>query len=349
MNVLKAQIRDGNPPTILEALANTSKCEATDYRDKIFSLRGLLSTTTNQFLQPNYNSTCEDVFGGVVMACIWESCSFVPLAILQEGLNRVHISQYEMATLDVPAWVINFCRNPPSRGNNDPTTRRALVWSEVLAQSVPNPVHIMGHLHARENDAIVSRALRRPNIEVHCADSHVVLTCSGLLCGTVKSYMGIDGANGANGAEEVVLPRGVVLKRDILTNEWLMHASELWKGNRTKKLSRSTCTHEGKCPEHDHRECEFYHLLYDLDEQLPVWWAKNTRRVLLCTDTGRLGLASHGITYGDSIAIIDETFLPAVLTPSGNHYKFRGYAYIPSLLDVPLSRFVEKDFEVRWG
>jgi hypothetical protein len=135
----------------------------------------------------------------------------------------------------------------------------------------------------------------------------------------------------------------------------LKQASELWKENRTMNLSRSTCTNEGKCPEHDHRECKFYHMLYntspsqsDLHEQLPVWWGeKFTQRVLFCTDTGRLGLASSRIRSGDSIAIIDKTYLPAILTPSGTYYAFQDYAHTPSRLDVPLSRFVKKDFIVR--
>jgi hypothetical protein len=50
MDLLRTQIQDGNVTTILEALANTSKSEATDYYDEIFSLRGLLSKATNHLL-----------------------------------------------------------------------------------------------------------------------------------------------------------------------------------------------------------------------------------------------------------------------------------------------------------
>ena len=60
------------------------------------------------------------------------------------------------------------------------------------------------------------------------------------------------------------------------------------------------------------------------------WWPRGNP-VILCTDSGFVGLGSAHTAPGDEIALIDKTFIPAILTPKHNGYVFRGYAYVPLL------------------
>ena len=88
-----------------------------------------------------------------------------------------------------------------------------------------------------------------------------------------------------------------------------------------------------------------------VDERIPKWLSKQGRKTLFCTDAGLVGLALHGISPGDSIAIVDETCLPAVLRPLWDHrekYEFRGYAYVPLLLNVPANELRKRNFDVLW-
>jgi hypothetical protein len=65
--------------------------------------------------------------------------------------------------------------------------------------------------------------------------------------------------------------------------------------------------------------------------EMPNWWSRG-RPVIFCTDAGFVGLGPAHTAPGDEVALIDETFIPAVLTPvQDTGHVFRGYAYVPLL------------------
>ena len=129
MAALRTRYQKEDTPTVLEALAMTSDSEASDFRDKIFSLVGFLSADTNRMLCPNYLDSCEKVFKRAILACICEAQSFAPLAIAhqrdtrgsrrfdEDFENRFHIAGTRPHTLSIPPWTVNFCRSPPKSGD----------------------------------------------------------------------------------------------------------------------------------------------------------------------------------------------------------------------------------------
>jgi hypothetical protein len=66
---------------LLEQLSATRESEATDFRDRVFSLLMFLSEDTNRLIQPNYLTSFAEVFESVVLTCACDDGSLEPLAL----------------------------------------------------------------------------------------------------------------------------------------------------------------------------------------------------------------------------------------------------------------------------
>ena len=106
---------NGGMLSILDAMDLTKSSDATDIRDKAFSLLGIVHRSY-ELLQPDYTRQPSEVFTNVILASIVETRSFLPLSALVTDSRRSAVCRLDSngdQNLD-PAewWASDFCSNP---------------------------------------------------------------------------------------------------------------------------------------------------------------------------------------------------------------------------------------------
>lgn len=70
-------------------------------------------------------------------------------------------------------------------------------------------------------------------------------------------------------------------------------------------------------------------------------------KFVFCTATGFVGVAPETVVQDDIVTLGDETYMPAILRPCGDHYEFLCYCYLPTIHRAENEAFTEIDFDVR--
>ena len=108
---------------MLEAVKLTKAFNASDVRDKIYGLLGLLRPEFRNALQPDYTASCASVFRRALLVFVMEHQSFELFAAFYpaespDDSSPVTSDSSSPALGSVPNWVSALCRDPQVRPTN---------------------------------------------------------------------------------------------------------------------------------------------------------------------------------------------------------------------------------------
>lgn len=315
--------RPSTPPLISEVLLHARSHQASEARDKVFALHGILQRLQAYLEAPNYLRPVEDIYSEASAAAIQE----LPSLSVFEGLTGV-------SNFDLPSWSLDWSDHQYITKISEWTAHQASGSSEA------QPC-------IRERELLVHGLLVDVVYQEHTAfgATSILVEANTLVESLAEPLDDL-----SNFPEERYLDLLEKLFLDVWGNvderiprdyvhwKWVQNDAE--KGTHKKTVCRligygndkeftggilkhSSILHAGLC----HR----------LD-----------RKKLFQTRDSRLGIASRSIKSGDSIVLLQGCNLPMVVRPEGTKWKLIAPAYLPAdgimegnlwKPDGPFSRF----------
>jgi hypothetical protein len=101
--------------TLTKMLELTSALEATDFRDKVFSLLGLSVRNESAFITPDYQISCGEVYLNVLFSSARISRKLLAPALFDPKAEDGSVADPEMSIEAPPQWVLGFCETPWER------------------------------------------------------------------------------------------------------------------------------------------------------------------------------------------------------------------------------------------
>jgi hypothetical protein len=124
MAYLRIQVQDGELLDIRSAYRRSRHFEATDPRDRVYGLRGIMHESCRSFISPDYHKHQDEVFRDTTLCLLLHSDSLEWLSYarpaydmgeqitVDERLERPHYqwqeSNPQMQRSKLPTWVVNW-------------------------------------------------------------------------------------------------------------------------------------------------------------------------------------------------------------------------------------------------
>ncbi|CAN9214434.1 unnamed protein product [Alternaria alternata] len=295
-------------PLISEILLHGRSHQASEPRDKVFALYGILQRLQAHLEAPNYLRPIEDIYLEASAAAIYEDQS---LRVF-EGLTGV--SSLKSPSLKLPSWSPDW--------SDDQHITKVAEWTDHNASgsSEAQPT-----IRGRE---LLARGLF---IDLVYREHVAFETTSSLLkANTLAESLVGPLRDPSNLPVEQYLDLLETLFLSIWRDEDLRiptdNAHWTWVNNDAKKRAKQTVCNligyrnDGEFTAGFIKRSVILHagLCHSLD-----------RKKLFRTQKGRLGIASRNIQIGDSIVLLEGCNLPMVVRPEGDKWKLVAPAYIP--------------------
>lgn len=326
----------------LDALlvAVSTKCQATDQRDKVYGLLGLASECFNDIqntaeaLRPNYDADVIDVYTRIGRFLIQSSNS---LAILTRstGVSPAVDGTERKYSLDgLPTWVPNWCDfDTPER-----ELAKSLAW---LDHTNPNKAPQLGFpKHYRASTGLQARILDTP--------TPGLLSLVGLKVDTILRaiYCEFDSQNIDGGLSPLARLWEIALQHQPKGTDLVEHLSSWVKVTTADhhELGGATAEQEvrnGAAYLLDHWKMatserqEVVDLSVGGDSEAYESLARNFcfKRKFIITTKGRMGIGPKEAESGDIVAVLFGGGLPYILRGQGQSFVLVGESYINDLSD----------------
>ncbi|KAK3116265.1 hypothetical protein LTR53_003569 [Teratosphaeriaceae sp. CCFEE 6253] len=330
--------------SITDVLAWTSASSATDLRDKVYSLLSLIDDDEARMIGTSYKRTAAEVFA---------RATFAPIAVQKNLIALEHVT-FGPARLDgLASWAIDF-------------TSVEFPPDGVLNR---NRIHFQPHeypgSHRPAGSALASvQDDKRLILRVTTFDR--VVGTLGLpyafqlhggyqLAEQVLTFANrhLLPAHSAGGTESP--PPWMIVDRPVLDADRLRGVQEdslCWRercsahsvvANLLSTWNHIMDIHPFARPTGPRTHEEHTGSLADQSDMLD-FYAEYPRfatgqAVLFVTEGGFLGIASSAVEAGDDVVLARPDVSPLVLRPRGDHYVFRGLAYVHGISDGELIEF----------
>ncbi|CAI9629307.1 unnamed protein product [Alternaria burnsii] len=312
LEVFESRFNDSNtdtglsiPPLISEVLLHARSHQASESRDKVFALYGILQRLKASLEPPDYLRPVEDIYLEASASAI---CKDRSLRVF-EGLTGV--SKYNL-----PSW------SPDWSDHNH--IFKVAEWNDHKASGSSEPHFSIQGRH------FLAHGLR---IDVACYEHMAFASTSFLVeADTLAESLTEPLRNSSNVIERQYLDLLEKLFLDIWGDLHTRHTREyphwIWvkndAENRTDK--KAVCRLIGYRNQNETtkgaiKHCSILHasMCRILD-----------RKKLFQTREGRLGIASEAVKSGDSIVLLQGCNLPMVVRPEGTKWKLIAPAYLPA-------------------
>jgi hypothetical protein len=291
--------------SISEVLLHARNHRASERRDKVFALYGMLQRLGTHLEAPNYSRSVEDIYVEASVAAIHTDHSLH----IFEGLTGV-------SNLDLPSWSPDWSEHQHIVKVAEWTDHKASGSSEARPS-----------FHGRE--LLTSGLL----IDVVCQEHMIFAATSGLAdANTLAKSLAEPLHDFSNVPVEQYLDLLEKLFLDIWGNingrsprdyaHWKWVQNDAKKGTDKKTVCRLIgYRNDGEFTEGFIKHSVILHagLCHRLD-----------RKKLFETQRGRLGIAAEAVKSGDSIVLLQGCNLPMVIRPAGNKWKLVAPAYLPA-------------------
>lgn len=293
------------PPSISEVLLHARSHQASESRDKVFALYGILQRLQAYLQPPNYLRSVEDIYSEASTAAI---CMDRSLRVF-EGLTGVF-------KYDLPSW-------SPDWLDHDHITKVA-EWNDYKASgSSEAQFSIQGR-------QLLAHGLR---IDVVCQEHITFAPTSSLIeADTLAKSLTEPLRDLSDVTEGQYLDLLGKLFLDIWGDVQIRYpreyAHQIWVQNDAEKTTdkKAVCRLIGYRSQTDTAKGVIKHCT--------ILHAGTCRRLdrkkLFQTRGGRLGIASRSIKSGDSIVLLQGCNLPMVVRPEGTEWKVIAPAYVPA-------------------
>lgn len=293
------------PPLVSEILLHARSHQASEPRDKVFALYGILQRLQAHLEAPNYPRPTEDIYSEASAAAIYGDQS---LRVF-EGLTGV-------SSLELPGW-------SPDWSDHQHITKVA-EWTDYKAS---------GSSEAQPSIQGRELLIRGLLVDVVCQE-HISFVAT--------SFLGEGNTLAENLAEPLRDPSIVPVEAYLNLLEMLFlgiwenedvrsprdYAHWTWVQNDAKRRTAKKTVCRLIVYRNDKEFTEgvikrSFILHADLCRRLD-------RKKLFQTRDGRLGIASRSIKSGDSIVLLQGCNLPMVVHPEGTKWKLIAPAYLPA-------------------
>ncbi|KAF7679744.1 hypothetical protein GT037_001395 [Alternaria burnsii] len=293
------------PPSISEVLLHARSHQASEPRDKVFALYGILQRLEVYLEPPNYLRSVEDIYLEVSTAAICMDRSFRVF----EGLTGCF-------TYDLPSW-------SPDWSDHDHITKVA-EWNDYKASGSSEAQF---SVHGRQ---LLAHGLR---IDVVCQEHVTLATTSFLIeADTLAKSLAEPLRNLSNVMKgqylDLLGKLFLDIWGDLQTRYTRDYAHRTWVQNDAEKTTdkNAVCRLIGYRSQTDTakgviKHCTILHA---------GACRKLDRKKLFQTRDGRLGIASEAVKSGDSIVLLQGCNLPMVVRPEGTKWKLIAPAYLPA-------------------
>ncbi|CAN9239339.1 unnamed protein product [Alternaria sp. RS040] len=292
-------------PSVSEILLHARGHQASEPRDKIFALYGVLQRLQAHLEAPNYLRSVEDVYIGASTAAIHNDRS---LRIF-EGLTG-------FSNFNLPSWIPDWSDHQHIAKVAEWTDHRASDPSEAQAFIKGRELFACGLLVDTVSQDHSTFAPTSLLVEGNTLTEEIVKPLRGSSNVCVKQYLDF--------LERLFLDiwenKNAKSKRDQIHCQMVKDRANKRMENPIVRILIGY-RKSGEFTEGSLRNSVV--LYADLCRRLD-------RKTLFQTKSGRLGIASMDTKIGDSILLLQGCNLPMVVRPEGNKWKLIAPAYLPA-------------------
>ena len=126
---------DADKLDLLETFELTKDANATDTRDKIYSLRGLLSSNIREFIRPDYKAAYGSVFREVLTASAFQLQSLVPIAVFLPARKTINPDAVVVHAEAAASYTANLTDSSTTHNNDGYNSPQPIpLWVEYLCR-----------------------------------------------------------------------------------------------------------------------------------------------------------------------------------------------------------------------
>ncbi len=315
-------------------LSSMRRFKATDPRDKIYSLLGLVRSNKDQeshgkvddnLIRPDYFSSVDTIFRQVTKSLIKQESSLALLSTVEDASLRV--------TLNLPSWVPDYA-----------------VWQEVTILGMPgnphnyhaggdeppclydrdlNTCHDILSLAGYEVDSVIEIGIFDDRKAAEFCEPEVLMSWFQLIATLPKSYVNGESRDDATwrtfigNLGGITHPAHADYARHFLAflHHYLKDENDLRKAIGILNASTSTSTWQEAGMAGD------LHLY-----ATSFVYVAGLRR-LFVTEKGYIGLGARSVQTGDKVFVFPGGIVPFVLRPSTEgYYRLVGEAYVHGIM-----------------